>query len=109
MIVSNPTDRARIDLSIPEVVPNNLAGHDAPAATGATFVKMNPATGTPLCTVARSTAADVQRAVAAAKQAQPAWAALTVVKRGDLLRQIALLMREHRTALADLVARETGK
>ena len=34
---------------------------------------------------------------------------MTVVKRGDILRQIALLMREHRDAIAALVARETGK
>jgi acyl-CoA reductase-like NAD-dependent aldehyde dehydrogenase len=31
------------------------------------------------------------------------------VKRGEILRQIALLMREHRDAIATLVARETGK
>ena len=37
------------------------------------------------------------------------WAATTVVKRGEILRQIAILMREHRTALATLVSRETGK
>src|SRR5205085_12112676 len=41
--------------------------------------------------------------------AQPAWGQLTVVKRGDILRQIAILMREHREAIATLVARETGK
>ena len=44
-----------------------------------------------------------------ATAAQPAWAATTVVKRGDILRQIALLMREHRRTIAELVARETGK
>ena len=70
---------------------------------------MDPATGRALCEVARSTAADVELAVTKAKAAQPAWAALTVVKRGDILRQIALLMREHRDAIAALVARETGK
>jgi aldehyde dehydrogenase (NAD+) len=51
----------------------------------------------------------VELAVTKAKAAQPAWAALTVVKRGDILRQIALLMREHRDAIAALVAMETGK
>src|ERR1043165_69059 len=34
---------------------------------------------------------------------------MTAVKRGDILRSIALLMREHRDATASLVARETGK
>jgi aldehyde dehydrogenase (NAD+) len=62
-----------------------------------------------LCQVARSTATEVGAAVEAARLAQPSWAATTVVKRGEVLRQIAMLMREHRTAIAELVAKETGK
>jgi aldehyde dehydrogenase (NAD+) len=96
-------------LSPPPVVYNDLNGGAAPAADAGTFSKVDPATGAVICKVARSTRVDVARAVAAAKAAQPAWAALTVVKRGDILRQIALLMREHRDAIATLVARETGK
>src|SRR6187455_586455 len=108
MIVSEARDR--IDLtSVPAVIPNQIGAQDAAAIEGGTFSKIDPATGRPICTVARSTAADVARAVAGAKQAQPAWAAMTVVKRGDILRQIAVLMREHRDAIASLVARETGK
>jgi aldehyde dehydrogenase (NAD+) len=94
---------------IPSFVPNLLGGQEAGAADGRTFAKLDPATGCELCQVARSGADDVRRAVEAACQAQPAWAALTVVKRGDVLRQIAMLMREHRADLARLVARETGK
>ena len=45
-----------------------------PAADGRTFAKVDPATGTLICRVARSSADDVEQAVAAAKQAQPAWA-----------------------------------
>ena len=95
--------------SIPSVIPNHLGSQDASASDGRTFAKIDPATGRAICQVARSTAADVQRAVEIAKKAQPAWAATTVVGRGDILRQIALLMREHRADLAELVARETGK
>ena len=95
--------------SIPAGIPNLLGGVDAPALDGRTFRKVDPATGEPLCEVARSSSADVQRAVELARKAQPAWAATTVVKRGDILRQIAMLMKEHRSAIADLVARETGK
>ena len=51
----------------------------------------------------------MQVAVEIARKAQPAWAATTVVKRGDILRQIALLMREHRIEIAELVTKETGK
>ena len=95
--------------SIPPVIPNHLGSEDASASDGRTFAKIDPATGRAICQVARSTAADVQRAVEIARKAQPAWAATTVVRRGDILRQIALLMREHRADLAALVAKETGK
>jgi aldehyde dehydrogenase (NAD+) len=99
-----------IDLTtIPAVIPNHLGGAEARALSGGTFRKIDPATGQAICEVARSTVADVQQAVELARAAQPAWAATTVVKRGDILRQIALLMREHRSAIADLVSRETGK
>jgi alpha-ketoglutaric semialdehyde dehydrogenase len=96
-------------LTLPDTIPNQIGGGDARAADGRTFAKIDPATGRVICQVARSTRDDVAAAVAQAKRAQPAWAALTVVKRGDLLRQIAFLMREHRGTLAELVARETGK
>jgi aldehyde dehydrogenase (NAD+) len=109
MIVSTPADARSQLAAIPEIVPNQIGGADAGAADGRTFAKLDPATGAVICQVSRSTRADVDRAVAAAKAAQPAWAAATVVRRGDILRQIALLMREHRAVLAGLVARETGK
>ena len=98
-----------MNLDLPDIIPNQIGGLDRPAHDGRTFAKIDPATGTLLCRVAQSSADDVERAVAAAKKAQPAWAELTVVKRGDILREIAILMRTHRAAIADLVARETGK
>src|ERR1051325_8556078 len=101
---------APVDLSVvPALIPNQIGREDRMADGGKVFVKMDPATGREICQVARSTAADVAAAVDAAKAAQPGWAALTVVKRGAILRQIALLMRAHRDAIATLVARETGK
>jgi len=104
------TPPANADLStIPAQIPNQIGHLDRMADGGQTFTKMNPATGRPLCDVARSTRADVDLAVRRAKAAQPAWAALTVVRRGDVLRQIALLMRDRRDAIAALVAAETGK
>ena len=95
--------------SVPAVVPNQLGSRDAGASDGRTFSKLDPSTGLAICQVARSAASDVSRAVEIAKKAQPAWAAMTVVARGDILRQIALLMRERRADIAELVAKETGK
>jgi acyl-CoA reductase-like NAD-dependent aldehyde dehydrogenase len=79
--------------SVPAVVFNQVDGRDVGAAGGLTFAKIDPATGRELCQVARSTRADVDATVAIAKRAQPAWAALTPVTRGDILRRIAILMQ----------------
>jgi aldehyde dehydrogenase (NAD+) len=102
---SRPADTA----DIPPVVLNHVGGRDLPAADGRTFAKIDPATGLEICRVARSGAADIRAAVECAKQAQPAWAEMTVVRRGEILRQLAWLMRERRVQVASLVARETGK
>ena len=95
--------------TIPSLVPNQIGGEDARARDGGSFAKLDPATGLEICQVARSTRPDVERAVSVARAAQPAWAAMTVVKRGEILRSIAILMNERRDDIAALVARETGK
>src|SRR5688572_7136399 len=95
--------------TVPAEIPNSIGGRCQPAADGRWFSKVDPATGREICRVARSQQPDVSAAVVAARRAQPAWAATTVVRRGEILRQLTLLMREHRSTLAELVARETGK
>jgi aldehyde dehydrogenase (NAD+) len=110
MLMTNQTPQTLSDITtIPATIPNQIGGQSAFAADGRSFAKMDPATGQELCRVARSGAADVHLAIEAARLAQPAWAATTVVKRGEILRQIATLMKERREAIAALVSRETGK
>jgi acyl-CoA reductase-like NAD-dependent aldehyde dehydrogenase len=94
---------------IPEHVPNHVDGKDVPAASGEWLDKHRPADGSLLCHVARSGAADVDVAVAAARSAQPGWAARTVVSRGELCRELAFAVRERRDELSEAVAAETGK
>jgi len=94
---------------IPDEVPNLVAGEERPPAGGAWLEKLRPADGTSLCRVARSAAADAASAVAAARDAQPAWAAQTPVDRGNLVREIAELLRDRRDEASELVAAETGK
>ena len=78
------------DLSaIPSLIPNQIGGENLRAAAGGSFAKIDPSNGREICRVARSARADVERAVELARQAQPAWAAMTVVKRGEILRKIA--------------------
>jgi aldehyde dehydrogenase (NAD+) len=88
---------------------NLVHGRSVPAASGEWLEKLRPADGSLLCRVARSGAEDVEAAVAAARAAQPAWAELTPVRRGDTCRDLALLLRERREEASALVAEETGK
>jgi acyl-CoA reductase-like NAD-dependent aldehyde dehydrogenase len=90
-------------------VANVIAGEERPAASGATFEKLAPATGEVASLVARSDATDTSEAVAAAADAQPAWAARTVEERGRILRGIAQLLERDRDQVALVVSEETGK
>ena len=87
----------------------NVIDGKAVAASGGTFDKLRPADGTLLCRVPRSGGEDVAAAVAAARGARAAWAARTPVERGELVRELALALRERREEAASLVAEETGK
>jgi len=88
---------------------SNLIGGNAAQARAGTFEKLRPDDGTLLCRVPRSGEEEVVAAVAAARAAQPAWAARTAVERGELVRELALALRARREDAAELVAAETGK
>jgi aldehyde dehydrogenase (NAD+) len=94
---------------MPEEAPNLVAGSAAPAASGEWLDKLRPADGTKLCRVARSHADDIAAAVTAARAAQPAWARRTAVERGEILRELALRLRDRREEAAEIVVEETGK
>lgn len=94
---------------LPEVIPNWIDGREVPAFDGGRFTKLRPTDGRPLCAVARSRAADVEAAVAAARRAQPAWAATPAVQRGLLLHRMVVRMEQRREEIAQIVAAETGK
>ena len=81
------------------------------AADGARFDNINPATGQSLGTVARGTAADVDRAVAAARAAfeSDAWAGMAAGDRERLLHRLADLIEQNAEALAALETYDTGK
>jgi aldehyde dehydrogenase (NAD+) len=90
-------------------VQNLIDGRLVPARAGAWLEKVRPADETILCRVARSDADDASDAVAAARVAQPAWAARTAVERGEIVRELALLLRESREEVSAIVVEETGK
>jgi acyl-CoA reductase-like NAD-dependent aldehyde dehydrogenase len=94
---------------IPEEVSNLIGGSVAPPRSGRWLDKVRPADETLLCRVARSGVDDVGAAVTAARDAQPEWAGRTAVARGDVVRELALLLRERREEASAIVAEETGK
>ena len=88
---------------------NLIGGRLVAARSGEWLEKVQPADESVLCRVARSGADDVADAVSAARAAQPAWAERTALARGDVVRELALLLRESREAASAIVAEETGK
>lgn len=74
-----------------------------------TFDVRSPGTGEVLHTISRCDASDASRAVAAAKAAQPGWAALSVLERVEILRRMAQLVEEHGEEIARMITSEVGK
>jgi acyl-CoA reductase-like NAD-dependent aldehyde dehydrogenase len=69
----------------------------------------NPATGELIRELHCATDAEVRAAVAQARAAQPAWAALGAEDRIRVLRQFQRLLHENKTEVATLITQETGK
>ncbi|KAA9133250.1 aldehyde dehydrogenase family protein [Marinihelvus fidelis] len=78
-------------------------------ATGEYFKTRSPARAVDLADVADGDAADVDAAVAAARAAQPAWAALDGFERARYLYAIARKVQKHSRLLAVLEALDNGK
>ncbi|MFV0457883.1 MAG: aldehyde dehydrogenase family protein [Actinomycetales bacterium] len=73
-----------------------------------TYQVINPATEEPVATIPWVGIEDVDRAVAAAKAAQPAWAATSLGERQELLRRVYHLMQERADEITTLIATEMG-
>ena len=70
---------------------------------------LEPATEQELASVPRADASAVDEAVARAKAAWPAWAAVSPADRAKLLRQLVTVMEDHHEELSLLEARNAGK
>lgn len=77
-------------------------------ATAATFEVVNPATEEVAGTVALGSAADVDRAVAAARSAFPGWSATPVAERAAVLRAIGDEYEKRKGDLAAALTEEMG-
>jgi len=76
---------------------------------GGELVSYNPSTGQPLASVAMASADDYEQAAAAAHETFLRWRMHPAPKRGEVIRQIGLALREHKQELGALVSLEMGK
>lgn len=90
-------------------IPNWIQGQECQPANDAWLEKFNPHSGELLCHIADSTVQDTRDAIAAARDAFPAWSELTPVKRGQILADIVAAMKRRSDELVDCIAVETGK
>ncbi|MFI5004522.1 MAG: gamma-aminobutyraldehyde dehydrogenase [Solirubrobacterales bacterium] len=91
-----------------ETLSNFIDGERVPSE-GETEAILNPATGEELARAPISTAADVDRAVRAARGAFAGWSSTTPAQRAHALLAIADLVEEHGEEIARLEALNAGK
>jgi aldehyde dehydrogenase (NAD+) len=77
--------------------------------TGAVLEKYSPIDGSLLGKVRQATPVDYEAAVVAAHQAFLAWRDIPAPKRGEVVRQLGVALRELKTELGQLVSLEAGK
>uniref|UniRef100_A0A8I5ZJL8 10-formyltetrahydrofolate dehydrogenase n=1 Tax=Rattus norvegicus TaxID=10116 RepID=A0A8I5ZJL8_RAT len=87
-----------------------INGQFVDAEDGETYATINPTDGTTLCRVSYASLADVDRAVAAAKDAfeNGEWGRMNARDRGRLMYRLADLMEENQEELATIEALDSG-
>jgi acyl-CoA reductase-like NAD-dependent aldehyde dehydrogenase len=89
-----------------------IGGEKVDAVDGATFETLDPATRNVITTVAQGGAADVDRAVTAARAAfehGSDWRKMTPGDRGRAMTRLATLVEDHADELAELESLDNGK
>jgi betaine-aldehyde dehydrogenase len=97
--------------TVVRVYQNYINGQLAPASSGETFPVYDPSTEEVIAHVASGTAADVDRAVKAARTAFDSgpWPQTSAAERGRLLYKLAEKIRANAAMLAELECRNSGK
>ncbi|KNG92540.1 betaine-aldehyde dehydrogenase [Pseudaestuariivita atlantica] len=86
-----------------------IAGRYVEDTAGAAIPVIYPHTGATIATVYEATPAILEQAIASARAAQPAWAAMSGTERGRILRRAADMIRERNRELSILESCDTGK
>ena len=88
---------------------NFIGGQWVPPVGGEYFEALSPVNGQPFCEVARSTEADIEKALDAAHAAAPAWGKSTPAERSVILNQIADRIAENLEKIALAESWDNGK
>ena len=88
---------------------NFIGGKFVEPVEGRYFDNLSPVTGTRLCRVARSSAADIELALDAAHKAKDAWGKTSVAERSNILIKIAEKMEANLELLAMVETLDNGK
>ena len=91
------------------IIAHHINGQLVQGAESTTQAVFNPATGSIIRQVILGSAADVNQAVTAAKNAFPSWADTPPIRRARILLKFLDLMNEHKDTLAALITEEHGK
>jgi len=94
--------------NLPPVIRHWIGGELADAADGRTFDVSDPVSNTPYAQAARGSAADVDRAVTAARAAFPQWAGLSNRARANTLYRIADAVEARHDRLAHFESYDSG-
>jgi len=89
--------------------PMYVAGEWSPGGSGARIEATSPATGEKIGTVPKGDRDDVRRAIAAANEAWPLWAALSAFERAATMNRVADIIEERREDLAWTLTLDQGK
>ena len=106
--VMSPAKESRVAVSATKLLINNRW---VPSESGKTFATVNPSTGEEICQIAEADAADVDKAVNAARRAfeHGAWRKIPASERGRLLHRLADLIEKNADELAALESLDNGK
>lgn len=86
-----------------------IGGRLVAATSGASSPVYNPATGEVIAEVGLASVADVDAAVASAKDAFPAWRATSLSRRAEVMFKFRQLVDQQRATISELISREHGK
>jgi malonate-semialdehyde dehydrogenase (acetylating)/methylmalonate-semialdehyde dehydrogenase len=93
---------------MPKIIPHHINGQQT-ETKGRSAAVYNPATGEQTGTVCLASTADVNGAVAAAKQAFVGWATTTPLRRARILNKFLRILEERTDDLAAVITAEHGK